>query len=81
MVHYKVECLFNLALIGDGDFIAERLECLQLIKSTVPRVEDLVELDYLLGKLIYLLASRDGHVAIVGALGVRAFDLVGETHE
>ena len=64
----EVEGLLHLALSGYREIIRQGLEGLKLVKATVPRVEDLIELDQLLGQLVDLLATGEREVPLGGAL-------------
>ena len=77
----QVESLFDFALCSNGKLKLQRFESLQLIQTAMPRVKYLVKLDQLLSQLVDLLASLEGEVSVVGALGGGSLDLVSKAHE
>ena len=60
----EVEGLLHLTLCGYRDIKRQGLEGLKLVKATVPRVEDFIELDQLLGQLVHLLATCEREVPL-----------------
>ena len=63
-VQLQVERLLDLALRRHGQIEAYVLERAQLVKATMPRIEDFVEFDQFLGKLVDFVAACGREVAI-----------------